>query len=166
MQTGKVLVAQHQGTYVIKLVGDVRLTLCATIDDYLAEMFASPHFVGVIADLSEADGIDSTSLGLLAKLAIKTRQTHQLVPIIVSPNPNITRLLDSMGFQKVFDIQPTIDQPVVDKTGEHQLGELPVVCANENCVREKVIEAHRTLMGMNAQNRQAFSALVSTLEAC
>lgn len=163
MQSGKVLVAQHQGTYVIKLVGDVRLTLCATIDEYFAKMFASPHFVGVIADLSEADGIDSTSLGLLAKLAIQTRRKHQLVPIIVSPNPNITRLLDSMGFQKVFDIQSSIELQAVNKA-EDQFGELPLVCADEGCVREKVIAAHRALMSMNAQNRQAFSSLVCSLE--
>ena len=40
MQAGKILVAQHQGAFVIKLVGDVRLTLCTTIDDYFSEMFS------------------------------------------------------------------------------------------------------------------------------
>ncbi|KKL24406.1 hypothetical protein LCGC14_2415620, partial [marine sediment metagenome] len=30
MEAGKILVSQHDGTYVIKLVGDVRVTLCTT----------------------------------------------------------------------------------------------------------------------------------------
>jgi anti-anti-sigma factor len=159
MQMGKILVAQHDGAFVIKLVGDVRLTLCNTIDDYFSEMFSCPHFVGVIIDLSESDGIDSTSLGLLAKLAIQAKLKHQLVPMIISPNPNITRLLDSMGFNKVFDICQAVEQPLDDN-----LGELPVINADQECTRQKIIEAHRTLMDLNEENRQTFSSLVNTLE--
>ncbi len=160
MQAGKILVAQHQGAFVIKLVGDVRLTLCTTIDDYFSEMFSNPDFIGVVVDLADAEGIDSTSLGLLAKLAIQAKQRFQLVPMIISPNPDITRLLDSMGFAKVFEIRREICAPPVDT-----LGELPIVNADEDRVRNKVIEAHRILMDMNEENRQTFSALVSTLEA-
>ena len=29
---GQILVADHQGVYVIKMVGDVRLTLCVSFD--------------------------------------------------------------------------------------------------------------------------------------
>lgn len=159
MPDGKILVAEHQGTFVIKLVGDVRLTLCTTIDDYFNEMFACPEFTGVLIDLSDAECIDSTSLGMLAKLAVQARHHYQLVPIIVSPNPNITRLLDSMGFGKVFDICRSVAQP------EQTLGELPVVSADEDKVRLKIIEAHRTLMDLNEKNRETFSSLVNMLEA-
>ena len=159
MQAGRILVAQHDGTFIIKLVGDVRLTLCTTIDEYFNEMFSSPNFVGVLIDLSDAEGIDSTSLGLMAKLAVQAQQNYHLVPIIYSPNPSITRLLDSMGFNKVFEIHQKIDQPCDD------LGELPVVNADEECVRNKIIEAHKVLMTLNEENHETFSALVSTLEA-
>ena len=30
---GKILAAQHDGAYALKMVGDVRVTLCATFDD-------------------------------------------------------------------------------------------------------------------------------------
>ena len=159
MQTGKILVAKHQGTFVIKLVGDVRLTLCTTIDDYFNDMFANSVIDGVVVDLSEAEGIDSTSLGLLAKLAVQAKHHYQLVPIILSPNADITRLLDSMGFNQVFDIHQDSGQPFND------LGELPLKSTDEVCCRSKVIEAHRVLMELNDANREAFSALVDTLEA-
>lgn len=159
MQAGKILVAEHQGTYVIKLVGDVRLTLCTTIDEYFNKMFTAPDFVGVVIDLSEAEGIDSTSLGLLAKLAIEARKRYQMVPIIISPNPDITRLLDSMGFDKVFEIREDSPVRLAD-----DMGELPLVNADEDCVRCKVIEAHRTLMELNEKNREIFSDLVDSLE--
>ncbi len=162
MQSGRILVAQHEGTFVIKLVGDVRLTLCTTIDEFFIRMFATPGFVGVVIDLSEAEGIDSTSLGLLAKLANQSKELYQLVPMIISPNPNITRLLNSMGFGRVFAIHTS--NTVTIHTA-NKLGELPVVCADEECVRAKIIEAHRVLMDMNEKNRNEFSDLVATLEA-
>ena len=159
MQTGKILVAQHQGTFVIKLVGDVRLTLCSTIDDYFSEMFSHPDFTAVFIDLSDTEGIDSTSLGLLAKLAIQAKQLYQLIPMILSPNPDISHLLYSMGFDKVFQIRDSIAD--LQRGG---LGELPLVCADEACIRTKIIEAHRVLMDLNDKNRQEFSALMTTLE--
>ncbi len=159
MQVGKILVAEQQGTYLVKMVGDVRLTLCTTIDEYFDNMFAQGDFCCVIIDLSEAEGIDSTSLGLLAKLAVKAKQLYQLVPTIISPNPNITRLLESMGFGLVFTI-------LSEMPTEHDgYGEIPVIAADEECVRCKVIEAHRELMSLNENNRALFAELVSTLEA-
>lgn len=161
MQSGKILVAQHEGTFVIKFVGDVRLTLCTTIDEFFGKMFSTPGFLGVVIDLSEAEGIDSTSLGLLAKLAIHAKKQYQLTPIIICPNPNITRLLNSMGFDQVFDIRQS-NETLVD-TGRN-LGELPLLNADLSCIKEKIIEAHRILIDMNEHNRNEFSDLVATLE--
>ncbi|MEH6556380.1 MAG: STAS domain-containing protein [Oceanicoccus sp.] len=158
MQAGKILAADHQGTFVIKLVGDVRLTLCTTIDDYFDTMFSCANFVGVIIDLSEVVGIDSTSLGLLAKLAVRAKQKYQLVPIILCPNPDILRLLESMGFRQVFDIREHLEL-----TNE-ELDELDVKSADEASIRSKIIEAHRILMNLNQKNRETFASLMTTLE--
>ena len=159
MQAGKILVADHGGAFVIKLVGDVRLTLCTTIDDFVESMFAAPDFIGVLIDLTEAEGIDSTTLGLLAKLAVQARQRFHLMPVILSTKPDITRLLRSMGFSRVFDIREEF------LINDQKLGELPVAGNSEDGVREKVIEAHRVLMGLNQNNHAKFSELVSTLES-
>jgi anti-anti-sigma factor len=171
MQLGKILVAHHEGAFVVKLVGDVRLTLCTTIDEYFGKMFSSPNFVGVIVDLTEAEGIDSTSLGLLAKLAVRAQNSCQLPPMILSPNPNISRLLESMGFNSVFDIRASLHDHDKNEL-EQLLDSQPKVteltpaadCDNEQCVRNKVIEAHRVLMDLNEKNRAEFSDLVKTLE--
>ncbi len=68
---GKILAASHHGAYVIRLEGDVRLTLCTTIDEYFQKMFSDPEFASVWLDLCDAEGIDSTTLGLLAKLELQ-----------------------------------------------------------------------------------------------
>ena len=158
MQEGKILAAHHQGAYVIRLEGDVRLTLCTTIDDYLQKMFADPAFISVWVDLCNAEGIDSTTLGQLAKLAIRVEEQFGFQPAIYSCDPGINRLLKSMGFQRLFELhEEACARP-------DEVAEIPVVEGSEGAVKEKVIEAHRVLMGMSDENRARFKDLMSALE--
>lgn len=158
MRDGSILAASHDGAYVIRLVGDVRLTLCTTIDDYFQRMFDDPDFASVWVDLCEAEGIDSTTLGLLAKLALKVKATFGFKPAIYSCDSGINRLLKSMGFQSLFDIR---EEVCTDPQG---ISEVPVIAGSEDGVKEKVIEAHRVLMGISDDNRVRFQDLMSALE--
>ena len=44
---GRILVAEHDGVYLMKFVGDVRLTLCAAVDQFLDTMLSDPKFRSV-----------------------------------------------------------------------------------------------------------------------
>ncbi|GAB3374233.1 STAS domain-containing protein [Spongiibacter taiwanensis] len=158
MQPGKILVAEQDGAFVIKLVGDVRLTLCTTLDEFFDEMLSVQGFASVVVDLADAVNIDSTTLGLLAKLAIKAKQRYHYVPLILSTNSDITRVLESMSFDRVFRIR---EAPLMN---DEDLGELPVLPDSEEGVRLRVLEAHRVLMGMSDSNHAKFRELVSLLE--
>ena len=157
--SGRILVASHDGVYVIVFEGDVRLTLCTTVDEYLEKMFQDSGFRSVIVDLSGTDNIDSTSLGLLAKLSIQADKRFSFRPTLISTRRDITRILLSMGFDEVFDL---VEEPL-----EHheQLAELPELIASEEDVRQRVLDAHRMLMSMNETNRDTFHDLVAALEA-
>ncbi len=158
MQNGKILFAEQDGHYILKFVGDVRLTLCSTLDHFLESMLESDRFKTVIIDLTETEGIDSTSLGLLAKISVKMKQRQQLRPTIVSTKADISRILLSMGFDKVFIL---IKEAVNDS---EQLKELSVLQESEEAVKERVVDAHRVLMGLNEKNKAAFKDLVRSLE--
>ena len=82
MPAGKLLAAQHDGIYILKLVGDVRVNLCTAIDDYFEHMFEDPDLESVLVNLCDAEGIDSTTLGLLAKLALRFKRQFGLKPAI------------------------------------------------------------------------------------
>lgn len=158
MQEGKIQAASHNGAYVIRLVGDVRLTLCTTIDEYFLSMYADPEFASVWVDLCDAEGVDSTTLGLLAKLALQVKERFGFQPAIYSCDPGINRLLKSMGFQRLFELHEEACANPED------IGEIPQVEGNEDAVKEKVIEAHRVLMGLSEENRAKFKDLVTALE--
>jgi anti-anti-sigma factor len=159
MTTGKIQFAESEGTFVLKFIGDVRLTLCAALDAYIEKIFSVLTFNAIIIDLTEADGMDSTSLGLLAKLSILSRQKVGFLPTLVSTQDDMNRLLQSMGFDQVFNI---VSQPTPTDT---ELKDLPVQQLSEERVKDKVLEAHRTLMNLNDNNREAFRDLVSALES-
>ncbi|MEH6549989.1 MAG: STAS domain-containing protein [Pseudomonadales bacterium] len=158
MKSGEIQVAERHGSHLIKLTGDVRVTLCGSFDQYIDTILARDGFVSVIIDLREAEGLDSTTLGLLAKISIQARHLFKVTPVIVSNNESINRLLISMGFNQVFDIR---EQAPVD---DIELGQLPHVACSEEGMRDKVLDAHRVLMGLCDENRARFEGLVSALE--
>ena len=158
MHEGRILAASHDGAYVIRMEGDVRLTLCTTIDEYFQRMFQDPEFASVWVDLCEAEAIDSTTLGLLAKLALQVRDRFGFQPAIYSCDPGINRLLKSMGFQRLFELHEEACR------SPDEVHEIPMVEGSEEAVREKVIEAHRILMGLSSENRERFRDLMAVLE--
>jgi len=159
MQKGKILFAERDGNYVLKFVGDVRLTLVSTLDLFLENMLDNEGFQTVIIDMTETEGIDSTSLGLIAKISVKMKRHHQLRPTIVSTNDDISRVLLSMGFDKVFIlIRDVIKTP-------EELQELSVLQESEGQVKDRVVAAHRVLMDLNEHNRDCSRDLVRSLES-
>ena len=95
---------------------------------------------------------------MLAKMSIRMKKKMGFVPTLVSTNTNITRVILSMGFDKVF----VLVEHLYDQTEPMQ--ELAQGNFSDLTVQQKVLEAHRTLMGMNKKNHQEFKSLVDVLE--
>lgn len=158
MSNGQIQCAEWQGTFILKFLGDVRLTLCPALDDAIDRIFADSNLSNIVIDLTESVNLDSTTLGLLAKLSILTRQKVGLLPTLVTTHPDINRVLYSMGFAQVFNI---VEQAVLPADS---LIALPYQDVDEAEVRATVLEAHRILMSLNESNREAFHDLVCALE--
>jgi anti-anti-sigma factor len=162
MTPGKILFAENEGTNVLKLVGEVRLTLCSSLEALLEKMFSEPDFSSVIVDLTDTDTIDSTSLGVLARLSIQAKNKLGLTPVIISPKDDITRILLSMGFDTVFTIVRKLEGYENLNLNMHD-----ITCEGsleQATQTRKVLDAHKVLMSLNEENRKAFSDLVKQLE--
>ena len=48
---GRILVGELDGVHVLLFKGDVRLTLCKAMDDYLAGMLEDPCIRSIVVDL-------------------------------------------------------------------------------------------------------------------
>lgn len=157
MPSGHILFAVHNGTYVLKFTGEIRAPMCTTLDNFLDKMFVDASLSAILIDLTETEYIDSTALGLIAKTSVFLQMHNQRKPIILSTNPDISRVLESMGFDQVFII-------LACQSNEECLNELPEVEPSEHEMMEKVISAHRVLMGLSEHNQATFKSLVDALE--
>lgn len=158
MSDGKIQFAQYNETFVLKCVGDVRLTFCSALNETIEKILKTNAFKSIVIDLTEVISIDSTTLGLLAKLSILSKRKFGMLPTLASTNPDVSRVLDSMGFNQVFNVVHT-PAPCPEC-----LDDLPEQDQTEAVVKERVLEAHQILMSLNQSNRDAFRDLVSALE--
>jgi anti-anti-sigma factor len=158
MDEGKVLHASHDNVHVLRYIGDIRYTLSPSIDRFLEEVFAGPKPAGFVIDLTETDSIDSTNLGLLARIALRMQALDAPQVTLLSNRADINSVLTSMALDEVFSI--------VDKsrpaTGPSQ--ELPRVDADRETLARTLIDAHRALMQLNERNREMFRDVVAYME--
>ncbi len=158
MSTGHVEYASLKGTHIFKLIGEVRAQSCISLDKLLNRIEQQQNVVGAIVDLTETTFIDSTVLGILAKLGLKLKQVHHIQAVMLSTNPDITTLANSMGLGQVFVILNYCKEPQV--------------CTRELCEEEithntmlkTVLDAHKTLMQLNENNQNMFEPLVKQLQ--
>jgi len=158
MADGKVLHASHDGVHVLRYIGDIRYTLTPSINRFLEEVFTGLKPAGFVIDLTQADSIDSTNLGQLARIAMRMQELDAPRVTLVSNRADINSILTSMALDEVFDI---VDDTVPD-AGIAQ--ELPQVDADKATLARTLIDAHRALMELSEHNEEMFRDVVASLE--
>ena len=158
MSTGHVEYASLNGTHIFKLIGEVRAQSCISLDKLLSKIEQQSNVVGAIVDLTQTTFIDSTVLGVLAKLGLKLKQVHQIQAVMLSTNPDITTLANSMGLGQVFVILNYCGDP---KVCTRELIEEHIT---HNAMLTTVLDAHKTLMKLNESNQNMFEPLVKQLQ--
>lgn len=156
---GRILVSEEQGTYDIKLEGDVRMVLCTSLNRYIESIFREGKATQVLIDLLDATGVDSTTLGLLVKLAIYCNCEFHLKPQVFCVDDGLNRTLVTMGIDEVCELHREAPDSL------HGLIELECGDANPEEYRQQVLEAHRLLIKLNPANHSEFIDLIRALEA-
>ena len=158
MDNCNVLHASHNDIHVLRFVGDIRYTLTPSIDRFLENIFAGSKPAGFVIDLTETDSIDSTNLGLLARLARRMQALDTRRITIVSNRTDINSVLNSMALDEVFDI--------VEDTGldTDAVQEVPLQDTDKETLTQTLIDTHRALMDLNEHNREMFRDVVASLE--
>jgi len=160
LNQGKILISDRADDYLLKLVGDVRLTLSGTLNRYMEILFGKNQVKSVVVDMLDADGVDSTTLGLVAKLGLHCREHYQVNVKLFCKNPSIIRTLECMGFDEIIDI---FQQPPDEF--DFELRDLEEVPSGIDEVRKQVLEAHKLLLKLNPENGAEFTDLINALEA-
>lgn len=104
MADGRITHAEHDGLHVLRYYGRVDYTLAPAIERFVEPFFGGPPLRGIVFDLRDATLLDSTNLGLLARMADRASKMHGARCMIVSNHEDINDVLYSMGFEEIFDI--------------------------------------------------------------
>lgn len=158
MAEGQILVSSNDGIYYLKLVGDVRVTLCTSLANYIDTIFKQGDAQEVVVDMTTAEGADSTTLGLLVKLALYCRDHFDLMPVLLCSDPGLIKILEAMSLDEVYELR------TAEADHKALLEELEQVVSDEEEIRERVLEAHRLLIALNPDNQKEFIDLIKTLE--
>jgi anti-anti-sigma regulatory factor len=156
---GKILVGEFDHSYVVKMRGYIRLTLCASLGRYMERIFgAEDHPRQVLIDLSDATGLDSTTLGLIARLALYCQDHFHFKPLVFCDRAELLQDLHTMALDEFLDIvSRTPPQP-------QEMRELPVVDASAQELKKRIIDAHKLLASLNPQRESEFLDLVRAIE--
>jgi anti-anti-sigma factor len=159
MCNGKILHATQAGFHVFRFVGDIRYPLAPVLERFVDNLFMLDRPEQLVLDLNDARTIDSTNLGLMARIANRMEQRGGPRVTIASDRDDINQLLGSMGFDEVFDFVEH------SPTAPFAASEVLVVCEPDRVgMARTILDAHRQLMKLNARNRDLFGEVVAALE--
>jgi anti-sigma B factor antagonist len=96
------------GSVVIGLKGEVDLYSCPELKQELLRVIADGATF-VVVDLSETSFIDSTGLGVLIR-GVERLQTEGGRLAVVSTDPNMTKVFEVTGLDRVFTIYSSRDE--------------------------------------------------------
>lgn len=155
---GKVLYARQRGIHCLHYMGQISYPLAPSIERFVDRLFCGRDQPAFVIDLNQTESIDSTNLGLLARIANRVDQCGGPRVTITSERQDINDLLEGMAFDEIFDI--------VERNGwVAEWGEMvPVEESDLETMRDTILEAHRTLAALTEDNRERFAEVVAVLE--
>ena len=158
MNEGKYQFAENENFYLIKMSGNLKYTGSGGFDIFIENIFSKIENKAVVIDLTEAQYLDSTNLGILAKIADTMLSDFEQKTTIISSNPDITTLLTNIGFDDYFTI---LDECPDTST---VLSDISEMVTGNRSMALMMLEAHKSLMELNNDNKNVFSSVVDLLE--
>ena len=159
----KAYYGQLDSTLVFKLAGQIRYALARSLRAFVDEVIAPAGCNAVFMDLREVDFIDSTGLGLLARIGRLTlEQRGRRAAIVVAPG-DVEVTLRSAGFDELFVMLAEFPyDPTVDLR-EIPLSEL--ASTHDSQMGHLILDAHRDLAAVSEESQATFRPVIDTLEA-
>ena len=160
MAEGKYFFAREGEKVFFKLTGNLKYISSGKFDAFLDQLLEKDrNFEEAMIDLSEAEYIDSTNLGFLARIAEFMSDKYCKKVTIYSPNNEINTVLESVGFDEVF---------VLVKDTSKAFNDVSEISPSEIKERERtlmMLESHQALMKVSEKNIPVFKSCVELLQS-
>lgn len=158
---GRVTYARADGVHILRYHGRVTYVLAPAIKRFADGLLERAASGGWIFDLSRAESLDSTNLGVVARIAELARTREGARIVILSTNEDITDVLRSMGFDQTFDVVTAVREEAVAGPD----AEIGGAGASRDELGHVMLDAHRMLMTLSETARAEFQEVAAQLEA-
>jgi anti-anti-sigma regulatory factor len=154
MKQTDVLIHAAGGIYRIKVVGRANFEYAPPLRD-LAKGLDDVPFDKISIDLGDCAAMDSTFMGILAMLAMKTKKKNAEIEIVNASDSNIA-LLAGLGLKKLFSFVKRApgEAPAASEWTAQEKNSGKMAAA------ETVFEAHDTLVDVSPENFQRFNKVL------
>jgi len=156
LSEGRYLYTVKDNKYYIKLVGTFRYDISSGFNKFLNDILINNHCMDFLIDLTETEYLDSTNLGLIARIARYMNKSGRKAKII-SVNEDVNKILCSVGFDEVFII--------VDKyeAVEDTFNEIVHINEEERPFIKMMLEAHKNLICVSEKNIKKFKTVIELI---
>lgn len=153
-----------EGAFVLRLTGPIRYPVAPALRAFLDEALTRTREHTVLLDLRGVESLDSTCLGLLARVGRSSLEALHRHAIIVCPDNDVATTLRSAAFDTLFamtSVFPFDATPVLTEEVPLQ----PPAPGEGDELGPVVLEAHRALGSLSEENRRTYRDVIATLEA-
>jgi anti-sigma B factor antagonist len=159
----KILVAVADDKAFLKLIGRANFSQSVDFKKVMTGLI-DKGFKSFYLDLTDCTTMDSTFLGVLARIVIRIAGTSEPAKatnkvVLLNPNKRIVDLIDSLGIMGLFNVSSDIPTQQ-----EVNFKESPPTSVTKKELTETALQAHNTLIELNPSNLAKFKDVTKFLE--
>lgn len=143
--------------YIVKILGKATMKNVKTLSEFVDKLLSENSNISL--EMSEVAYMDSTFLGLIAKLAISIKTKFQIKLKIINPNDIALNYLKQTGILKFVEVIKKEDILGIDLKGIEKS-----TFENNNEKSKYILEMHEVLMDLNEENKIEFKAVVDAMK--
>lgn len=152
-----ILIYQDENILYLKFQGDIRYTDTHGFDELIDKIEKEKSSrKEIIMNFDDTESIDSTNLGLIAKLGSYYMESFSKKINIITANNDIIRLFDSMGFEQIAEISDS-------RTNNKEFKCNVVLTGKSDICPETILKAHEELLKLDPEKNGRFQTIVDYL---
>jgi anti-sigma B factor antagonist len=157
-KVSSILVGSANGTVWVKVEGRGTFENCQCLKEFSRRMIDRGHREFVL-DLEKCELMDSTFMGTLAAMAFNLRDTREGGLRVVRANKRNFSLLESLGLDHLFTVEPDPADPAPDSL------HVSPTCENApEVTKADILVAHEALVEADPRNAVRFQDVIEYLK--
>ena len=155
----QLLVAEEGPVALMQIIGRGTYQLADGFRKWNEQLLASQDIKTVMIDFSHCASVDSTFMGLMVTLALKSRGRMAL--LVVNASEEHHKLLDGIGVMRIWKY---VDQPVGELNWKSLMTAANGSVNLDAKLRQLIIDAHSKLMDFDEANVPKFKDVVELMK--